>query len=660
MAMAYEPLHHKYRPQRFADVVGQEAVTQTLTNAIRLNRIAPAYLFCGPRGTGKTSSARILAKSLNCQQGPTADPCGVCQSCREITLGTALDVIEIDAASNTGVDNIRELIERAQFAPVSSRYKVYVLDEVHMLSSAAFNALLKTLEEPPAQVIFVLATTDPQRVLPTVISRCQRFDYRRIPLRAMVEHLTDIAWKEGINITDEALEGVAQLSQGGLRDAESLLDQLSLLEGEISVESVWDLVGAVPERQLLSLIDAVQAQDPEQVLTQTRHLLDHGKEPLTLLQNLVSFYRDLLLTKTAPQRRDLVAVTQPTWEALQHRGESYDTSVILAAQHHLRQAEPQVRQTNQPRLWLEISLLDLLPVIQGQVASPHPVLSPHLPAPVASSPAPVTPRSTPAPAPAPQPRSQPPAPAPPRDQPRSAPQASPTAPPQSGSQRSASPEPTPVVSGQPPSLSRSWPQFLERVRSPVVRALMDMGQVIDESSTEVTLGFPNQGFAEKAKSKLSQIQPVINEMLGYPIKVHFGIKPSKPTPTAKPAPQPDRDPIPNQPDPPVNPRQDQAPLAHPQDPAPEPTQTGGMASSHTDRLPQTPLAQSVARDELEQASRRLAQFFNGVVVEEEEDLTAADQEGWTDPVGQTEAEPDDPPGVAEPVPAVEEEDELPF
>jgi DNA polymerase-3 subunit gamma/tau len=184
--MAYEPLHHKYRPQTFTELVGQDAIATTLTSALEHRRIAPAYLFCGPRGTGKTSSARILAKSLNCLSvsDPTAQPCGKCDVCTGINNGSVLDIVEIDAASNTGVDNIRELIERAQFAPVQCRYKVYVIDECHMLSTAAFNALLKTLEEPPDQVIFVLATTDPQRVLPTIISRCQRFDFRRIPLRS--------------------------------------------------------------------------------------------------------------------------------------------------------------------------------------------------------------------------------------------------------------------------------------------------------------------------------------------------------------------------------------------------------------------------------------------------------------------------------------------
>ncbi len=214
--MSYQPLHHKYRPQVFADLVGQEAIATTLTHALQQQRIAPAYLFTGARGTGKTSSARILAKSLNCLKNkvPTEKPCGICDVCKSIASGSALDVIEIDAASNTGVDNIRELIERAQFAPVRCRYKVYIIDEVHMLSTAAFNALLKTLEEPPDRVVFVLATTDPQRVLPTIISRCQRFDFRRIPLDAMVKHLRMIADREAIKITDDALTLVGQISQG--------------------------------------------------------------------------------------------------------------------------------------------------------------------------------------------------------------------------------------------------------------------------------------------------------------------------------------------------------------------------------------------------------------------------------------------------------------
>lgn len=375
--MSYEPLHHKYRPKSFAELVGQEAIATTLTNAIGTSKIAPAYLFTGPRGTGKTSSARILAKSLNCLKSdkPTAEPCGVCEVCQGITKGYALDIIEIDAASNTGVDNIRELIEKAQFAPVQCRYKVYVIDECHMLSTQAFNALLKTLEEPPRHVVFVLATTDPQRVLPTIISRCQRFDFRRIQLEAMVKHLSAIASYENIHISPDAVTLVAQLAQGGLRDAESLLDQLGLLAGEVTPERVWDLVGTVSEQDLLGLLNAIAQDKPEAVLDCTHHILDRGREPLTLLQNLAAFYRDLLIAKTAPNRHDLVACTQQTWTALVEFAQYFDMRAILAGQQHLREAEVQIKNTTQPRLWLEVTLLGLLPSatsIQPQAPSVAP------------------------------------------------------------------------------------------------------------------------------------------------------------------------------------------------------------------------------------------------------------------------------------------------
>ncbi len=361
--MSYEPLHHKYRPQTFAELVGQEAIATTLTNAILSEKIAPAYLFTGPRGTGKTSSARILAKSLNCLKDnkPTAQPCGVCNVCHSIAKGSALDVIEIDAASNTGVDNIREIIERASFAPVQCRYKVYVIDECHMLSGAAFNALLKTLEEPPQHVVFVLATTEAQRVLPTIISRCQRFDFRRIATDAMVKHLSAIASRENINITPEALHLVASFAQGGLRDAQSLLDQLSLLSGQVSVEQVWNLVGSVSEPDLLLLLQAIAQNQPEALLDCISKIMDRGKEPLTLLQNLASFYRDLLIAKTAPNRNDLITITPQTWEALCEEAKSWDISTILAGQQHLAKSEVQLKNTTQPRLWLEVTMLGLLP-----------------------------------------------------------------------------------------------------------------------------------------------------------------------------------------------------------------------------------------------------------------------------------------------------------
>ena len=240
--MTYQSFHQKYRPQTFAELVGQDAIAQTLTHAIQQSRIASAYLFCGSRGTGKTSSARILAKSLNCLQfkHPTPNPCGVCEACQTIAQGNALDVIEIDTASNTGVENVRSLIERAQFAPIQLRMKIFVLDEAHMLSTSATSALLKTLEEPPERVVFILATTEPHNLLPTIVSRCQRYDFRRIKIEPMIKHLAAIANQEQLTVSNSTLHLIARFSQGGLRDAETLLEQLGVLGQPITAEQVWE------------------------------------------------------------------------------------------------------------------------------------------------------------------------------------------------------------------------------------------------------------------------------------------------------------------------------------------------------------------------------------------------------------------------------------
>src|SRR5580765_6049807 len=256
--MAYQVIARKYRPQRFSDVVGQEHVTQTLSNAIEQKRIAHAYLFCGPRGTGKTTIARIFAKCLNCTGGPRVDIDDSDPRCQEITEGRSLDVLEIDGASNNGVEQVRELRETCKYAPASSKFKIYIIDEVHMLSTAAFNALLKTLEEPPPHVKFFFATTDPEKVLPTILSRCQRFDLRRIPAALIVKHLAWSAQQEGVEIDDAALHAIARGADGGMRDAESTLDQLiSFCDRKIVENDVLSMFGLAARGQLLELTDAV-------------------------------------------------------------------------------------------------------------------------------------------------------------------------------------------------------------------------------------------------------------------------------------------------------------------------------------------------------------------------------------------------------------------
>ena len=247
--MSYQVFARKYRPQTFDDLVGQEHVTRTLKNAVEQNRLAHAYLFVGPRGIGKTSTARILAKALNCIHGPTVTPCGVCDNCKEIAAGNSLDVLEIDGASNNGVEQVRELRDNVRYAPAKGKYKIYIIDEVHMLTSQAFNALLKTLEEPPEHVKFIFATTEPQKLLPTILSRCQRFDLHRIPTNLIAQHLQFIAGKEKITLEPAAAHAIARGADGGLRDAESMLDQLVAFCGETIAESdVLDVFGFTSEQ----------------------------------------------------------------------------------------------------------------------------------------------------------------------------------------------------------------------------------------------------------------------------------------------------------------------------------------------------------------------------------------------------------------------------
>jgi DNA polymerase-3 subunit gamma/tau len=299
--VSYEVFARKYRPQTFDDLVGQPHVSRTLKNAVAQNRLAHAYLFVGPRGVGKTSTARILAKSLNCIQGPTVTPCGVCDNCREIAAGNSLDVIEIDGASNNSVEDVRQLRDNVRYAPAKGRYKIYLIDEVHMLSSAAFNALLKTLEEPPAHVKFIFATTEPQKVLPTILSRCQRFDLHRIPANLIAQHLQFIAGKEKISLEPAAAHAIARGAEGGLRDAESMLDQLVAFCGEkIGESDVLNVFGFTSEQTVVDLTGQILGGETAAALDLLYEQSESGKDMMRLMSDLIVYLRDLLVFKAKP------------------------------------------------------------------------------------------------------------------------------------------------------------------------------------------------------------------------------------------------------------------------------------------------------------------------------------------------------------------------
>src|SRR5437879_1640147 len=355
--VSYEVFARKYRPQTFDDLVGQPHVARTPKSAIAQNRIAHAYLFVGPRGIGKTSTVRIVAKSINCIKGPTVTPCGKCDNCLEIAAGNSLDVIEIDGASNRGIDDVRELRDNVRYAPAKSRLKIYIIDEVHMLTKEAFNALLKTLEEPPPHVKFIFATTEPDKVLPTILSRCQRFDLHRIPANLIAQHLQFIAGKEKITLEPAAAHAIARGAEGGLRDAESMLDQLVAFCGEkISESDVLNVFGFTSEQTVVDLTGRILRGETPGAIELLYEQSESGKDMMRLMSDLIAYLRDLLVFKAKPDalKEDVEPDVQTS---LARHAELVTTGHLLELLDQFAAAEGRMKWAPNKKLHFEVAII---------------------------------------------------------------------------------------------------------------------------------------------------------------------------------------------------------------------------------------------------------------------------------------------------------------
>jgi DNA polymerase-3 subunit gamma/tau len=537
-------LYRRYRPATFAEVVGQEHVTDALRQALTSGRVHHAYLFSGPRGCGKTSSARILARSLNCEQGPTPEPCGTCDQCVAITAGTSLDVVEIDAASHGGVDDARDLRERAFFSPVSARFKVYIVDEAHMVSSAGFNALLKVVEEPPEFLKFVFATTEPQQVIGTIKSRTHHYPFRLVPARAMSAHLTSICAAEGIAVDPRAVPLVVRAGGGSVRDALSVLDQLIAGAGPegVTYPHAAALLGVTDAALLDEVVDAFAARDGAAVFDTVNRVVEAGHDPRRFASDLLDRLRDLIVLQRAPDaaERELVDVPPDELPRLQQQATRFGPAELSRAADLVYAGLTEMRGTTSPKLVLElICARVLLPAAAADEAAQLARLdrlerrlsiagAPAEPAPAAPAPpAPPTPAAPPPPSPAPA------TPAPPTPEPAARESAAP---------ESAAPAPAAAGELDAGAVRRVWDQVLDAVgrRKRTTRALLDNAQVTALNGREVTVTFLTSPLARQFEKSVNTevLHDALAEVLGvdWQVRVEFADAAAAPAPAAGPPP----------------------------------------------------------------------------------------------------------------------------
>jgi DNA polymerase-3 subunit gamma/tau len=536
----HQALYRRYRPQTPAEVLGQDHVVRALTGAIRDGRLHHAFLFCGPRGTGKTSTARILAKMVNCATGPTAEPCGGCDQCIAIRDGTHLDVVEIDAASHGGVEDARELREKAPTAPVQGREKVYIIDEAQRLSREAFDALLKVFEEPPAGVRFVLATTEPHKMPATIVGRCQRFDFRRHTMEGLSELLQKVAASEGVTLDDSAAHAIARHAEGSARDALSLLDQAGVLGGQkVDDAAIQALLGAPRSEVQVELADAVAVGDARTAFEVVNRLVQDGQDLRNVTNETLAHFRDLLLVKTAPGQEDLLDIAADGYESLRIQAEKFSAPELARVIELLLAAQSDMRWTTSPRLSLELALVRA--TIPETDPSPAGTLSrlerlerlanlepgtvvPSADAAAPAAAAPVQPVEAPAPDPdagtAPDPvpavaaeESAPPAPAPIASSPAPAPIAS------SPAVDADAPHAASAASVDVTMLRRSWPSLLDhlsQVGQPVLRALLESATPASFDGETLELAFPPsfRNNLRQVAARADKLQAALGDLFG--------------------------------------------------------------------------------------------------------------------------------------------------